>query len=89
MLEAPLRQYPEPAYASRDEKLESSPLVLCVDDEPHVLDALARVLRSYSCRVHGVTNGEEALALLASYPVDVIICDEKMPGMTGTEALRR
>ncbi len=67
----------------------NKPLILCVDDEPHVREAIKRVLHRYGCNVLCARNGEHALSLLESHPVEVIICDEVMPGMRGTEVLRR
>lgn len=74
------------AYA---EPFDMGPLAVCVDDDPHVLEALARVLRSYAFRVQCASNGEEALSMLNACPVRVLICDQKMPGMNGIEVLRR
>ena len=61
--------------------------VLCVDDEPHVLSALRRALRSPGLQVHTADSGAQALALLAQRPVNVVISDMRMPGMSGTELL--
>lgn len=63
--------------------------VLCVDDEPNVLTSLERVLRRFDCRVLLASNGTEAIELLNHEEIDVLICDEAMPGMCGTEVLRR
>ena len=63
--------------------------VLCVDDEPHVLTALERVLRRYGCQVLLAENGSDALDLLERERIEVLICDEAMPGMCGTEVLRQ
>ncbi len=61
--------------------------VLCVDDEPHVLSALRRALHSPGLVVRTIGSGAEALALLAQQPVDLVISDMRMPGMTGTQLL--
>jgi response regulator RpfG family c-di-GMP phosphodiesterase len=61
--------------------------VLCVDDEPHVLSALRRALRSPGLVVQTAPSGPEALALLAQHSVNVVISDMRMPGMNGTELL--
>lgn len=64
--------------------------VLLVDDEPSVTDALRRALRG---RIPGTvltaTSAREALAILAREPVDVIVSDEQMPEMSGSELLSR
>ena len=63
------------------------PIVLCVDDDPHVLKALQRLLRDHKCRVLLATNGREALELLEREAIDVMICDAAMPGLSGVEVL--
>jgi CheY-like chemotaxis protein len=65
------------------------PTVLCVDDEGYVLKALERLLRRDGWRVLLATDGCEALDLLRRERVDVLICDYAIPGMRGTEVLRR
>jgi len=61
--------------------------VLLVDDEAHVIDSLKRALRKEPYEILGATSAEEALDLLARETVDVIVSDEKMPGMAGSEFL--
>jgi PAS domain S-box-containing protein len=61
-----------------------SPLrVLAVDDEPEVLDLLRVMLAHAGHTVLGAASGREALALFAREPVDVVVTDLGMPGMTG------
>ncbi len=73
---------------TRNERISQS-TVLCVDDEPHVLSALKRVLHTYGCRVLQADDGSRALDILEQEQVEVLICDEAMPGMCGTEVLRQ
>lgn len=61
--------------------------ILAVDDEPANLRMLERLLRS-SYRVITASSGEEALEVLRREEVALIITDQRMPGMTGTELLR-
>ncbi|HJQ25568.1 MAG TPA: response regulator [Blastocatellia bacterium] len=61
-------------------------LVLIVDDEPVNLMMLARVLRA-KFNVKTAGSGQEALALLKSETVALLITDQRMPGMTGTELM--
>lgn len=63
--------------------------LLLVDDEENILAALQRVLRREPYAVLTATSGAEGLALLAAHQVDVVISDQRMPGMTGTDFLRR
>ncbi len=61
--------------------------VLLVDDEANVLSALTRALVDEECDVLTAPGGEQALKLLAEHPVKVVVSDERMPGMSGSEFL--
>jgi len=63
--------------------------VLLVDDEPHVLEALTRVLRKEAYRILTADSAEQAAERLQNQYVDLIVSDEEMPGMSGTEFLAR
>ena len=63
--------------------------LLLVDDEENILSSLRRLLRREGYTILTATGGQAALELLASNPVDVIISDQRMPGMTGVEFLRK
>ncbi|MGO8944711.1 MAG: response regulator [Syntrophobacteraceae bacterium] len=62
--------------------------VLIVDDEVEFLEILVKRLRKRKLAVNGVTSGEEALEQLKQSPVDVVVLDVKMPGMSGLDTLR-
>lgn len=64
--------------------------VLFVDDEPHVLEGLRRMLRS-AAGIEAVTatSAEEALRLLAGGGIHAIVSDLRMPVVDGAELLRR
>ncbi len=62
--------------------------ILCVDDESDNVDALERLFRK-KYRVLKATSGAEALALLKTEPVALIISDQRMPHMTGVEFLSK
>jgi adenylate cyclase len=62
--------------------------VLLVDDEPRVLDSLEALLAS-DYRILRAQRADEALGLLAQESIALIISDQRMPGMTGTELLAR
>ena len=62
--------------------------MLIVDDEPDNALMLRRTFRGLFT-IDIATCGQEALELLAGNPVDVIITDYLMPGMSGTEFLSR
>jgi diguanylate cyclase (GGDEF)-like protein len=61
--------------------------LLLVDDEPHICAALARMLRPDGYRILTANSGLEGLDLLSVNSVQVIISDQRMPGMSGTEFL--
>ncbi len=65
--------------------------ILFVDDEPHVLEGLKRMLRPMrkEWEMYFVQSGAEALELLRRHEVDVIVTDMRMPGMDGAELLTR
>lgn len=63
--------------------------VLLVDDEPSILSGLTRLLRKESYQILTANTAEEAARLLQDHNIDLIICDEEMPGMSGTELLAR
>ncbi len=66
---------------------EGASTLLLVDDEPHVLSALSRVLRRENYRILTANSGDEALAVLAHNTVGVILTDQRMSNMTGTTLL--
>ncbi|MBI1748992.1 MAG: response regulator [Acidobacteria bacterium] len=61
--------------------------VLFVDDEPHVTEALKRTLRKEPYEFLSACLPSAALELLAQNAVDVVVSDEMMPGMSGSEFL--
>jgi len=63
------------------------PLVLVVDDEPSVLQALARALRGEPYELRVTTDPEEAGRAIREGGVDVLLVDYKMPGMNGNVLL--
>ncbi|MBN2560062.1 MAG: response regulator [Phycisphaerae bacterium] len=63
--------------------------ILLVDDEPNILEGLTRVLRKEPYQILTANSAEEAAGLLEDNQVDLIVSDEEMPGMSGTEFLAR
>ncbi len=66
--------------------LEST--LLLVDDDEHVRRALQRVLRRARCKVVDARDGPSALEIMERQPVQVVVSDYRMPGMSGVELLR-
>jgi len=63
------------------------PPLLCVDDEPAVLEGLTHLLRR-RYTMHTATSGADGLAILQREPnIAVILSDMRMPGMNGAEFL--
>ena len=65
------------------------PRVLLVDDEPRILSALRRALRREGYEIRMAETPLEALRMLEAEPVDCVLSDHKMPGLTGLELLER
>ena len=63
--------------------------LLLVDDEPHILSSLRRLLRHDGYHILYAGSAAEGFGLLAQHDVHVIICDQRMPDMSGTEFFDR
>src|SRR5690349_19081355 len=63
--------------------------VLVVDDNAANRDALTRRLGRRGYAVLTAADGPAALAVVASRPVDLVLLDVMMPGMSGLEVLQR
>jgi DNA-binding response OmpR family regulator len=74
----------EPVALPRRERREA---VLCVDDEPQVLTALRRTLRREPYDVITAPDAPLALECLERLPIEVVLADERMPLMSGTQLL--
>ena len=59
--------------------------LLLVDDEPNVSKSLERLLRKENYQIYVANSGEEALALLQQHKIKVIVSDQRMPHMTGSQ----
>ncbi|HEX7899056.1 MAG TPA: response regulator [Planctomycetota bacterium] len=64
-----------------------TPVVVCVDDEPAILAALRRVLRDEPYRVLTTDRPDQAMDWVLAEKADVLIADQRMPGMTGLQLL--
>jgi putative nucleotidyltransferase with HDIG domain len=62
---------------------------LIVDDESTIRQALARFLRERGYEVQECSSGPAALALLAQERFGVMLCDVRMPGMSGLDVVPR
>lgn len=78
-----------PPQASRTSDDNDSPSILLVDDEPNILNALSRLFRRDGYRIFTATNAHDAFEILAGNNVHVVISDQRMPEMSGTQFLAR
>ena len=74
----------QPASASA-----SPPGVLVIDDSPTIRESVARVLTDSGCQVVTAPDGASGLALLDQAPVDLVVVDIVLPGLSGFEVCRR
>jgi two-component system NtrC family sensor kinase len=63
-------------------------IVLVIDDDEHVRTSLSRLLGSAGYAILTAEGGEEALQILAGKPVQLVISDQNMPGMSGIDLLK-
>lgn len=66
---------------------ENRPTILCVDDEENILHALVRLLRKEDYTILTAQSGQEGLTLLEKTEVHLVLSDQRMPVMSGTEFL--
>jgi thioredoxin reductase (NADPH) len=74
----------------------SRPVILAIDDEPEVLNAVQRDLRSHYAsdyRIVGANGGQEAIDTIEELarretPLALILADQRMPSVTGVDVLR-
>ncbi|HNX43409.1 MAG TPA: bifunctional response regulator/alkaline phosphatase family protein [Bacteroidales bacterium] len=62
-------------------------VILWADDEIDLLKPHILFLREKGYQVYTTNNGDEAIDLLKSQPVDIVFLDEQMPGLSGIETL--
>jgi response regulator RpfG family c-di-GMP phosphodiesterase len=67
--------------------LHQAHTILLVDDDPAVLSSLRRLLRCEPYEVLSTESPQEALRWVDERPVSLILADQKMPRMSGTELL--
>lgn len=63
--------------------------ILLVDDEENILKSLKRLLRKDGYEILIANSGQEALDLLEKNRVQVVLSDQRMPNMTGSELLEK
>ncbi len=68
---------------------QTQPSILCVDDSQEILEINQSILQAGGYQVFTASCGEAALELLQVRPVDVVVVDNVMPGMNGTDLARQ
>ncbi len=63
--------------------------ILVVDDEPALRELLATTLSEPGYTVHVAADGYEALCILVEHPVDLLLTDVVIPGISGFELARQ
>jgi CheY-like chemotaxis protein len=81
---------PDKARSERSPTLEAEEVfhklrILIVEDDNHLRTVVRMVLENGGYEVSEASNGREALELMATVPVALVIADMKMPIMTGAE----
>ncbi len=79
----------QPVVAKDDQRPESAPRILVVDDERNITELVAMALRYEGFAVEVAGNGREALARAASFKPALVILDVMLPDIDGLEVLRR
>jgi putative two-component system response regulator len=62
-------------------------MILVVDDDPYVLESISTLLRAFGFTVKTCNNANSAVQEIQRTPIDVVLTDIKMPGLTGVELL--
>lgn len=61
------------------------PTILCIDDEPSVVDSIARQLHKYAVHVKKALNGMQGIWMASTENADLVITDLQMPFANGIE----
>ena len=69
----------------RNQRNAVQPTILCVDDEPEVVDALARQLYPFNVCVKKALNGMQGIWMACTEDVDLVVTDLMMPFANGIE----
>lgn len=73
--------------SDRMKESSATPVLLLVDDEANVIQALKRLFRKEAIAILSATSAKQALEILEERPVDILLTDHRMPEMSGVELL--
>jgi signal transduction histidine kinase/ActR/RegA family two-component response regulator len=76
----------EPQDETAGDGAQGRPRILVLDDEPSILAFLGRALSVAGYHAVITSSGAQAVAAVRQAPVDAVLCDHRMSGMSGTEA---
>ena len=63
--------------------------VVCVEDDPEMIELIRLILNRRSVQVHGASGGEEGLKLIREKHPDLVLLDLMMPDMDGWEVYQQ
>jgi CheY-like chemotaxis protein len=78
-----------PATPASETKEGAGKKVLVIDDEEPILEMVRAALSEHGYQVEIAQDGESALRQLGQTPCDLILCDWKMPGLSGQQVYER
>ncbi len=88
----PLRAIDFEHFVADDPRLNESVLqdhqqrtLLLIDDDPHILSSIKRLLRREGYQLLLAQTGQEAKTLLAQHAIQVVVCDQRMPDLNGVD----
>ena len=66
---------------------QKGPCILIVDDEKDILNRLENALTQDSYEIYTSESGQEALEKVVQYPIDLLVLDVMLPGISGLEVV--
>lgn len=63
--------------------------ILCIEDQPEMIELIRLVLRRHGFQVEGAVGGREGLRMLRENPPDLVLLDLMMPEVDGWEVYRQ
>jgi CheY-like chemotaxis protein len=77
------------AARSLSQTMRPKKIILCVEDNEQELSVLKFMLSTNGYRVLSAGNGQEAIELFSSAPVDLVLADQSLPQMNGCQLVER